>query len=141
MEIGITLNNELVKNFDFSKKDKQEIKSLNEWIGQVKKKDTRLYKILIFTVAGVALCSTNVHADVKDAMNGIDKVGIIFLTIFQRVGKWGCILGCFIEILKSLISTGTKDIWKIFAKYFVIYMILYMLPWMFDIVAEIFSSL
>ena len=141
MEIGITLNNELVKNFDFSKKDKQEIKSLNEWIGQVKKKDTRLYKILIFTVAGVALYSTNAHADVNDAMNGLDKVGRIFLTIFQRVGYWGCLLGCFVEILKSLTSSGTKDIWKIFAKYMIIFMIFYMLPWAFNVVAEIFSSI
>ena len=140
MEIGITLNNKLVKNFDFSKKEKSEIKSLDQWIGQVKRKDSRLYKILVFTVVGMSY-SANVLADTGEALNRIDKVGFIFLNIFQKVGYWGCLLGCFIEILKSLMSTGTKDIWKIFMKYMVIFMILYLLPWAFDLIRETFIGM
>lgn len=140
MEIGITLNNELVKNFDFSIKEKNQIKSLDRWIGQVKRKDTRLYKILVFTLAGMSY-ATNAYADVNDALAGVDSVGFIFLTIFQKVGYWGCLLGCFVEILKSLMNTGTKDIWKIFMKYIIIFAILYLLPWAFDFIKETFSNL
>ena len=139
MEIGITLNNELVKNFDFSKKEKSEIKSLDQWIGQVKRSDKRLYKILVFTVAYMSYSAT-VLADTGEALNNIDKIGYIFLSIFQKVGYWGCLLGCFVEILKSLMNTGTKDIWKIFMKYMVIFAILYLLPWAFDLIKETFSS-
>lgn len=139
MEIGITLNNELVKNFDFSKKEKSEIKSLDQWIGQVKRSDKRLYKILVFTVASMSYSAT-VLADTGEALNNIDKIGYIFLSIFQKVGYWGCLLGCFVEILKSLMNTGTKDIWKIFMKYMVIFAILYLLPWAFDLIKETFSS-
>ena len=139
MEIGITLNNELVKNFDFSKKEKSEIKSLDQWIGQVKRSDKRLYKILVFTVASMSYSAT-VLADTGEALNNIDKIGYIFLSIFQKVGYWGCLLGCFVEILKSLMNTGTKDIWKIFMKYMVIFAILYLLPWGFDLIKETFSS-
>ena len=139
MEIGITLNNKLVKNFDFSKKEKSEIKSLDQWIGQVKRKDSRLYKILVFTVASMSY-SANVLADTGTALNNIDKIGFVFLSIFQKVGYWGCLLGCFVEILKSLMNTGTKDIWKIFMKYMVIFAILYLLPWAFDLIKETFSS-
>ena len=139
MEIGITLNNELVKNFDFSKKEKNEIKSLDQWIGQVKRSDKRLYKILVFTVASMSYSAT-VLADTGEALNNIDKIGYIFLSIFQKVGYWGCLLGCFVEILKSLMNTGTKDIWKIFMKYMVIFAILYLLPWAFDLIKETFSS-
>ena len=139
MEIGITLNNELVKNFDFSKKEKSEIKSLDQWIGQVKRSDKGLYKILVFTVASMSYSAT-VLADTGEALNNIDKIGYIFLSIFQKVGYWGCLLGCFVEILKSLMNTGTKDIWKIFMKYMVIFAILYLLPWAFDLIKETFSS-
>lgn len=137
MEIGITLNNKLVKNFDFSKKEKSEIKSLDQWIGQVKKSDKRLYKVLVFTVAAMGY-SANVLADTGSALNNIDKIGFVFLSIFQKVGYWGCLLGCFVEILKSLMNTGTKDIWKIFMKYMVIFAILYLLPWAFDLIKETF---
>lgn len=140
MEIGITLNNKLVKNFDFCPKEKEEIKSLNNWIGQVKRKDTRLYKTLVFTVAGMSYC-VNAHADVNGALAGVDSAGFIFLTIFQRVGYWGCLLGCFVEILKSLMNTGTKDIWKVFMRYIIIFAILYLLPWAFDLIKEIFGNL
>ena len=127
------------KNFDFSKKEKSEIKSLDQWIGQVKRSDKRLYKILVFTVASMSYSAT-VLADTGEALNNIDKIGYIFLSIFQKVGYWGCLLGCFVEILKSLMNTGTKDIWKIFMKYMVIFAILYLLPWAFDLIKETFSS-
>lgn len=140
MEIGITWNNELVKNFDFSKNEKEEIKALDNWIGQIKRKDTRLYKILVFTIAGVSY-SLNAYADVGDAITRIDSVGFIFLSIFQRVGYWGCLLGCFVEILKSLMNTGSKDVWKIFAKYLIIFAILYLLPWAFDFIKEVFKGM
>ena len=139
MEIGITWNNQLVRNFDFSKKEKNEIKSLDQWIGQVKRSDKRLYKILVFTVASMSYSAT-VLADTGEALNNIDKIGYIFLSIFQKVGYWGCLLGCFVEILKSLMNTATKDIWKIFMKYMVIFAILYLLPWAFDLIKETFSS-
>ena len=140
MEIGITLNNELVKNFDFTNKEKEDTKSLDRWIGQVKRKDTRFYKILVFTVAGMSYC-VNAYADVNGALVGVDKAGFIFLTIFQKVGYWGCLLGCFVEILKSLMNTGTKDIWRVFMRYIIIFAILYLLPWAFDLIKEIFSNL
>lgn len=140
MEIGFTLNGELKKNIDFSRKDKQEIKSLNEWIGNVKRKDTRLYKVLVFTVAGLSY-SFKAYADVTGALTGIDKVGFTFLSILQKVGYWGCLLGCFVEILKSLMNSGSKDIWKIFMKYIAIFTILYLLPWGFNLIAEIFAGL
>ena len=140
MEIGITLNNQLVRNYDFSSNEKEEIKSLDKWIGQLKRKDTRLYKTLVFTVAGLSF-AINAHADVNDALAGVDSVGFIFLTIFQKVGYWGCLLGCFVEILKSLMNTGTKDIWRIFMKYIIIFAILYLLPWAFDFIKDTFSNL
>lgn len=140
MEIGITLNNRLVKNFDFTNREKEDIKYLDRWIGKVKKKDTRFYKILVFTVAGLSYTS-NAYADVNSALSGVDNVGFIFLTIFQKVGYWGCLLGCFVEILKSLLNTGTKDIWRIFMKYIIIFAILYLLPWGFDLIKEAFGNL
>ncbi len=144
MEISFIWENKLVKNFDFTRKDKEEVKSLDSWIGQVKRNDKRLYKTLIIASALIGLAGSNAFATTggaEAAVSGLDKVGYTILVILQRLGYWGCLIGCFVEILKSLLSSGNKDIWKIFFKYLLIFAILYMLPWAFDLIREIFSSM
>lgn len=135
MEISIVLDNRLVKNFDFGRKEKV---SLDSWIGNTKKKDTKLYKTLIFTVAGLNYAST-VLADTTVAVSKINSAGYMILSVAQSIGYWLCLVGCIIEILKSVMNGTSKDAGKIMMKYILYFAALYLMPFAFDMIRDIFS--
>lgn len=118
----------------------KEIKEINEadkTLGKIMN-DIRMNKILVFTVAALNY-SASVFAEPIEAMAKIDTAGAMFLGIIQRIGYWGCIIACLIEILKCLMSTGSKDIWKIMLKYLMIFAALYLMPFAFDLIKDIFA--
>ena len=135
MEISIILDNKVVRNYDFSRRERQD---LNSWIGEVEKKDTRLYKILVFTVAGLNYAS-KVLADTTEAMGKVKVAGSTILGLIQGIGYYLCLLSCIIEILKSIMNGSSKDVAKIMMKYLLIFASLYLMPFLFDLVREIFG--
>lgn len=135
MEISIILDNRVVRNYDFSRREKQ---SLNDWIGNVEKKDTRLYKILVFTIAGLNYANT-VLADTSAAVSKINSAGYMILSVAQSIGYWLCLVGCIIEILKSVMNGTSKDAGKIMIKYILYFAALYLMPFAFDMIRDIFA--
>ena len=131
MEVSIIWDNKLVRNYDFSRRERQ---SLDSWIGNLKKKDTRLYKMLVFTVAGLNYTS-NVYAN-----TGLDAAGAKFLGLARSLGYWLCLIMCIIEILKSVINGNTRELGKIIMKYVLMFGALYLVPTIFDWIIELFAG-
>ena len=163
MEVSLILDNRLVKNYEFTKRNKRELKTLDDYIniikngntnelskteikaldkclGTIQLKNKRLYKALIFLVAFLN-CSYVVFADVGDACSRLDRLGLMLLTILKKVGFWICLISCFIEILKSFLNSEVKDIWKIFFKYISVFLVLYSLPYAFNLIVGVFEDL
>lgn len=135
MEVSIIWDYKLVRNYDFSRKERQ---SLDSWIGKIEKKDTKLYKVLVFTVAGLNYANT-VLADTSAAVSKINSAGYMILSVAQSIGYWLCLVGCIIEILKSVMNGTSKDAGKIMIKYILYFAALYLMPFAFDMIRDIFA--
>lgn len=135
MEISLILDNKLVKNFDFSRREKV---TLNSWLGSIEKKDTKLYKTIVFTIAGLNYASL-VLADTSAAVGKINSAGYMILSVAQSIGYWLCLVGCIIEILKSVMNGTSKDAAKIMMKYILYFAALYLMPFAFNMIRDIFA--
>lgn len=135
MEVGITINNELVydKNFSKSKKSKEEF-------AKFILKDKRLTRCVVFLIAGVNY-ATNVMADINTTMGKVDNAGFIFLGIIQRIGFWICLLGCLLELLLAVFKEGKgkNSILPIVLKWLGIFATFYFLPACFELIRDLFS--
>lgn len=100
--------------------------------------DDRLKKITVFTIASLN-CMSTVYADTAQAVSKINNAGNAFLTIFQSVGYWLCLIGCIMEILKSVMNGSSKDVGRIMLKYILIFAALYVMPFAFKLISEIFA--
>lgn len=100
--------------------------------------DDRLKKITVFTIASLN-CTSTVYADTAQAVSKINNAGNAFLTIFQSVGYWLCLIGCIMEILKSVMNGSSKDVGRIMLKYILIFAALYVMPFAFKLISEIFA--
>lgn len=101
-------------------------------------KDDRLRKMTIFVIAGLNYAST-VLADTSQAVAKINSAGNTFLSIFQSIGYWLCLIGCIMEILKSVMNGSSKDVGKTMLKYILIFTALYLMPFAFNLIREIFA--
>lgn len=137
MEIGITLNNELVFNKQFfTKKEKRD---LNHFAGEVLK-DKRLTRCAVFLIAGLNI-TKEVLADTSDAFAKLDKAGWIFLGIVQKLGFWVCLIGCLLEILFAVFKEGKgkSALLPITLKWIGIFLAFYLLPEIFILIRDLFS--
>lgn len=101
-------------------------------------KDNRIRKIAVFTIA--SLNYTNiVLADTTDAIARIDSAGLMFFGIIQSIGYWLCLIGCIMEILKSVMNGSSKEVGKLMMKYILIFAALYLMPFAFNLIREIFA--
>ena len=98
----------------------------------------RLRKMAVFTIASLNYAST-VLADTAEAVGRIDSAGNMFLGIIQSIGYWLCLIGCIMEILKSVMNGSSKDVGKVMLKYLLIFAALYLMPFAFNLVKEIFA--
>lgn len=98
----------------------------------------RLRKITVFTIASLNYMGA-VQASTIDAIGRINTGGFMILDIVQTIGYWLCIIGCIMEILKSVMNGSSKDVGKIMMKYILIFAALYLMPWLFDLIKEIFA--
>lgn len=98
----------------------------------------RLRKMAAFVIAGLNYTST-VLADTAEAVGRIDSAGNMFLGIVQSIGYWLCLIGCIMEILKSVMNGSSKDVGKIMMKYLLIFAALYLMPFAFNLIKDIFS--
>lgn len=98
----------------------------------------RLKKITVFTIASLNFMST-VYADTAQAVSKINNAGNAFLTIFQSIGYWLCLIGCIMEILKSVMNGSSKDVGRTMLKYILIFAALYVMPFAFKLISEIFA--
>lgn len=137
MEIGITINNELVYNKNFSKKEhmKAKNKALKIILG-----DKRLTRCAVFLIASVNY-TTNAFADIESSMKKLDDAGFMFLGIIQRIGFWVCLLGCLLEILTAVFreGRGKNAMLPIFIKWIGIFSAFYFLPSCFVLIRDLFS--
>lgn len=101
-------------------------------------KDDRLRKMTVFTLASLNYISV-VSADTSDAVAKINNAGNTFLSIFQTIGYWLCLIGCIMEVLKSVMNGSSKDVGKIMLKYLLIFASIYLMPWAFNLIKDIFS--
>lgn len=101
-------------------------------------KDDRLKKITVFTIASLN-CMNTVYADTVQAVAKINSAGNTFLSIFQSIGYWLCLIGCIMEILKSVMNGSSKDVGKMMLKYILIFAALYLMPFAFNLIREIFA--
>lgn len=135
MEIGITLNNQLVYSRDFSK-DKRNKEEFAKFI----LKDKRLTKCTVFLIAGINY-TTNVMADIGSTMGKVDNAGYMFLGIIQRVGFWVCLLGCLLELLVAVFKEGKgkNAMLPICIKWVGIFSAFYFLPSVFELIRDLFA--
>lgn len=163
MEVSLILDNKLVRSFDFTRSgrkniktldywkneivnfntnftDRNELRAINKWVGNIKVRNKKLYKSLVFCIACINI-STVVLADTGEVFIKIEKVGELILSVLKKVGFWFCLICCFVEILKSFVNSSNKDVWKVFFKYISIYLILNALPFIFKLIAEIFDGM
>lgn len=126
--------------YERGEKTLKEIKAENGLEGIATKiiNNDRLRKIAVFTIAGLNYAST-VLADANDATSRIDSAGNMFLGIVQSIGYWLCLIGCMMEILKSVMNGSSKDVGKIMMKYLLIFAALYLMPFAFNLIKEIFA--
>lgn len=137
MEVGITLNNELIYNKNFSKKDK--LRSKEEFAKFILK-DKRLTRCTVFLIAGVNF-ATNVMADINVTMAKVDNAGFMFLGIIQRIGFWICLLGCLLELLLAVFKEGKGKsvILPTVLKWLGIFATFYFLPACFELIRDLFA--
>ncbi|MDU1279242.1 MAG: hypothetical protein E6960_12260 [Clostridium sp.] len=100
--------------------------------------NNRIRKMVVFTIASLNYMNT-VLADTSEAVARINIAGNTFLTIFQSIGYWLCLIGCIMEILKSVMNGSSKDVGKVMLKYLLIFAALYLMPFAFNLVKEIFA--
>lgn len=100
--------------------------------------DDRLRRMTVFVIAGLNYAS-EVLADTSQAVAKINVAGYTFLNIVQTLGYWLCLIGCIMEILKSLMNGSSKDVGKLMLKYLLIFAALYLMPFAFDLIREIFG--
>lgn len=100
--------------------------------------DDRLRKLTVFTIASLNYAS-EVAADTTEAVAKINIAGNTFLSIFQTLGYWLCLIGCIMEILKCVMNGSSKDVGRIMLKYLLIFASIYLMPWAFDLIKGIFS--
>lgn len=99
--------------------------------------NARLKKIVLFTIAGLNYANT-VLADTNVAVEKINTGGFMILGIVQTIGYWLCLIGCIMEILKSIMNGSSKDVGKIMLKYLLVFGSLYLMPFGFNLIREIF---
>ncbi|EOR27397.1 hypothetical protein A500_04621 [Clostridium sartagoforme AAU1] len=137
MEIGITLNNELVFNKEiFIKKEKRNINCL---AGEILK-NKRLTRCTVFLITGLNI-TKDVLADTSDAFVKLDKAGWIFLGIVQKLGFWVCLIGCLLEILFAVFKEGKgkSALLPITLKWIGLFLAFYLLPEIFILIRDLFS--
>lgn len=100
--------------------------------------NNRIRKMVVFTIASLNYMNT-VLADTSEAVARINSAGNTFLTIFQSIGYWLCLIGCIMEILKSVMNGSSKDVGKVMMKYILIFAALYLMPFAFNLIREIFA--
>lgn len=138
MEIGITLNNELVYNRAFfEKKEKADMQNIIL-------KDSKLSKCAVFILAASNLLETNIvkaSADIGGTLAKLDTAGFTFLSLAQRIAFWVCLLGCLLEILFAVFKEGRgkSAILPICMKWLGIYSAFYVLPVCFELIRDLFS--
>lgn len=74
-----------------------------------------------------------------DALQKIDQAGLLILGIVRRIGYWGCIILCVMDIIKQLMEGNTKNTWKTMMKYALAFAALYLFPWILDMIKGIFA--
>lgn len=97
------------------------------------RKNEKLERMFIF-VTGSLMCFQKAVLATTNGVKGIDPLGIKLLGIFRQFAYWVCIIGCIIEICKSLMQGDHKSIGKIIAKYVLAFAAIYFVPWIFDII-------
>jgi hypothetical protein len=93
-------------------------KKFNENIELVAKHistDNKLKKQVVFVLGSIFYVQDIVHA--ADGLDKIDIGGRKILAIVQKIGYWVCLVGCIIDIVKSLMQGDTRSIAKIMMKY------------------------
>ena len=137
MEIGITLNNKLIYNKNYSKKDGLKAK---EELARYIIKDKRLTKCAVLLIAGLNY-TTDAMADINQTISKVDAAGFMFLGIIQRIGFWICLLGCLLEILLAVFKEGRgkNAILPIVLKWLGIFATFYFLPACFELIRDLFA--
>lgn len=121
-----------VEEFMENYRQKYEMKQFAKKI----KSNKRLEKMFVFVTASIMNCQT-VLATSK-ATKGIDTLGIKLLGVTRTVAYWICLLGCILEICKTLMQGDYKSIGKIIVKYTIAFSAIYFVPWVFDIIKDSF---
>lgn len=92
-----------------------------------------LEKMFVF-VTGSLIYFSKIVSAAENSPKGIDTLGFKLLGVFRQFAYWVCIIGCIIEICKSLMQGDHKSIGKIIAKYVLAFAAIYFVPWIFDII-------
>lgn len=136
MEIGITLNHKLVRNYDFNRKEKRD---LDQFAGKILK-DKKLTKCTVFLIVGLNIAK-DVVADTGEAFARLDKAGWMFLGIVQKLGFWVCLIGCLLEILFAVFKEGKgkSALLPIGLKWVGIFLGFYLIPEIFILIRDLFA--
>lgn len=101
-------------------------------------KDTRLRKMAVFTISSLNYMSV-AYAGIEEANAKVNNVGYMLFSSIQTIGYWLCLIGCIMEILKSVMNGSSKDVGKIMLKYLLIFASLYLMPFAFNLIKEALS--
>ncbi|GAA0735813.1 hypothetical protein [Clostridium oceanicum] len=135
MKICIIYSNTKVENF--KRKQRNKHNSNVELVAKHINSNNRLKKEAILVLGTIFYVQDVVSA--AGDLGKIDKAGNTILDIVRKIGYWCCIIGCIIDIVKSLMQGDTKSIGKIMMKYALAFTALYFFPWLLDLIKGIFS--
>ena len=136
MEILIIKNNKTLVNLEF-KSLNQKYKENMDLINSKLNSDTKLKKIIVMTLGSVMFVNSVVNA--AGPMDKVNVAGSTILGIARTICYWLCLIGCVMEIMKSVMQGDTKGIAKIMMKYGLAFASLYMFPWLLDLIKSIFQ--
>lgn len=134
MQVCVIYSNPTVSRFKDTQKEKY-----NKDLELVSKRinvNSRLKKMVVFTLGSLLYLEDAVYAS---DFSKIDTGGNKILEITRHIGYWACLIGCTIEIIRSMMQGDSKSIGKTIAKYAVSYGALYLLPWILDLIKSIFA--
>ncbi|APC82171.1 hypothetical protein [Clostridium botulinum] len=134
MKVCVIYSNAKVE--DLKKKQKIKHNFNMELVAKHINADNKLKKQAVFVLGSLFYVQDVVSA--SGDLAKIDKAGNTILGIARKIGYWVCIIGCIIDIIRSLMQGDTKSIAKIMMKYALAFAALYIFPWMLDLIRSIF---
>lgn len=131
-----TMNHQQYLEYKSGEKSALDIKLENLNI----KRNKKLEKQLVIILAIILIISSKNHTVFASDTNNIDILGQKLLFYIRKGGRWICLIGASIDLIKSGMrkGSGASDIGQVVIRYGLLYASLYIITWLFDLIEDAF---